>query len=91
MISSSPYVKLPDGFYTLTATVKNTDGFSQLEMYAESAGKRMASKINGANPQWATIEIKQIAVKDGKVEIGFHADGNANASCQIDDVSLVKE
>jgi beta-xylosidase len=91
IISSSPYAKLPDGSYTLTANIKNTDGFSQLEMYAESAGKRTATKINGANPQWATIELKQIAVRDGKVEIGFHAEGNANASCQVDDVSLVQE
>jgi hypothetical protein len=60
-------------------------------MYAESAGKRMANKIKRANPQWATIELKRIPVKNSKVEIGFRAGGNANASCQIDDISLVRE
>jgi hypothetical protein len=87
-ISSSPYVKLPDGFYTLTATIKNTDGFSQLQLYAESAGKRMIHKVNRVNPQWVSIELKRIPVKNGKIEIGFRAKGNANASCQIDDISL---
>ncbi|WP_062541975.1 family 43 glycosylhydrolase [Rufibacter tibetensis] len=91
VVSSSPYVKLPDGFYTLTANIKNTEGFSKLEMYAESAGKRMASKVKKTNPQWVTIELKRMPVKNGKVEIGFLADGNANASCQVDDISLVKE
>ena len=89
VIRSSPYVKLPDGFYTLTATIKNTEGFSQLELYAESAGKRIVYKIKRVNPQWATIELKRVPVKGGKVEIGFRAEGAANASCQVDDVSLI--
>ena len=91
IISSSPYVKLPDGFYTLTANIRNSNDFSLLEMYAESAGKRVATKIKGANSQWATIQLKRVPVKNGKVEVGFKADGKANASCQADDVSLVRE
>ena len=90
VISSSPYVKLPDGFYTLTATIKNTTGFSRLEMYAASAGKRMAHQIKRVNPQWTTIELKRVPVKNGKVEIGFLAEANSNASCQVDDVSLIR-
>ena len=38
---------------------------------------------------WKTITIKNIPVKK-KIEIGFLADGTVNASCQVDDVSLVK-
>ena len=34
--------------------------------------------------------MKGLLVKDGKVEIGFVAEGNANAYCHIDDVALVK-
>ncbi|RKD18976.1 beta-xylosidase [Pelobium manganitolerans] len=90
-ITSSPYVKLPDGYYTLTANIRNSDGFFSLEMYAESAGKRVVSKIKGANPSWTTIELKRVPVKNGKVEIGFKADGKANSSCQVDDVSFIKE
>ncbi|MDO7847797.1 family 43 glycosylhydrolase [Hymenobacter sp. M29] len=91
VIRSSPYVKLPNGFYTLTASMKNTAGFSNLEMYAETAGKRLAHRVKRANPQWTTIVLKRIPVKDGKVEIGFRAVGAARASCRVDDVSLVLE
>jgi hypothetical protein len=89
-IASSPYVKVEDGSYTLTAKVKNTKGFTNLEMYALSNGKRLIYNLKEENPSWATITIKNIPVKAGKIEIGFLADGTANASCQVDDVSLVK-
>lgn len=91
VIKSTPFVALKDGNYTLKVTLKNTSGFSKLLMYAESAGKRLENKVNNENPNWKPIELKHIPVKNGKVEIGFTAEGNANASCQIDDVSLVLE
>ena len=91
VISSSPYVKLPDGLYTLKAYLRNNDGFSKLEMYAESAGKGVAYKVKKETPEWTIVELKKIPVKNGKVEIGFSAEGNAGASCQVDDVSLVLE
>src|SRR5690606_6533376 len=34
IIESSPFVKLEDGRYTLTAKVRNSSGFNKLEMYA---------------------------------------------------------
>ncbi|MWB94031.1 family 43 glycosylhydrolase [Flavobacterium sp. GA093] len=90
-ITSSPYVKLEDGSYILTAKIKNTKGFTNLEMYALSNRKRLTYNIKDENTSWKTITIKNIPVKAGKVEIGFLADGTANVSCQIDDVSLVKK
>lgn len=89
-ISSSPYVKLEDGIYTLTAKVKNSNGFSNLEMYAISDGNQFKYNIKEENAAWQTIHITNVVVKAGKVEIGFLAEGTANASCQVDDVSLVK-
>jgi hypothetical protein len=87
---SSPYVKLEDGSYTLTAKIKNSNGFTSLEMYALSNRKTFNFTIKNENADWKTIVIKNIAVKGGKVEVGFKADGNANAFCFVDDVSLVK-
>jgi hypothetical protein len=84
-------VKLPDGFYTLTASIKNTGCFSKLEMYAASAGKRIANKVKRATPQWTTLTLKRVPVRNGKIEVGFRADGSAGASCQVDDISLVRE
>jgi hypothetical protein len=39
---------------------------------------------------FTTIELKNILVKGGKVEIGFSAEGSAGANCQVDDVMLVE-
>lgn len=90
VISSSPYVKLEEGLYTLTAKIKNSNGFATLEMYALSNGKIFSSTVKNENPEWKTIVIKNIPVKAGKVEIGFKAAGNANAFCLADDISLIK-
>jgi len=90
VISSTPFVKLKDGYYTLTAKVKNSSGFGKLEMYAVSKGKLFANSIEAENKKWKTITIKKIAVKNGKVEIGFLADAVANSFCYVDDISLVK-
>ena len=90
VITSSPYVKLEDGYYRMTAKVKNSSGFSQLEMYAESNGRSFTKNMEAESSSWKTISIERIAVRDGKVEIGFLATGTANAFCYIDDVSLIK-
>lgn len=90
-ITSSPFVELKDGRYTLTAKVKNSAGFSKLEMYAQSNGKTRRHRIAGGNATWQTIKISNIAVKAGKVELGFLAHGAANAFCYVDDVWLVKD
>ena len=89
-ITSSPYVKLVDGFYTLTAKIKNSKGFNNLEIYALSSGKKQNHLIQIENAEWSMIKLENIAVKAGKVEIGVLADGVANAFCLVDDVSLVR-
>ena len=89
-IIPSPFVKLKDGFYTLTAWIKNSNGFTKLEMYAVSNGRSFGYTIKEENPTWKIIRLDKILVKNGKVEIGFHAEGNAGAFCYVDDISLTK-
>jgi hypothetical protein len=90
VIMSSPYVKLTDGNYMLTAKIKNSNGFSKLKMFAESNEKKHSYSIKKENAVWKTITIKKVIVKGGKAAIGFVAEGNANAFCYIDDVTFVK-
>ncbi|WP_462279252.1 family 43 glycosylhydrolase [Ferruginibacter sp.] len=90
-IISSPYVKLEDGYYTLSAQLKNSSGFEQLEMYGMSNGKTNVYAVIEENTAWKTIRIERIAVKGGKIEIGFAATGTGNAFCYVDNVMLVKE
>jgi hypothetical protein len=89
-VSSSPYIKLDEGVYTLTAKVKNSNGFANLEMYALSNGKKIEYTIVGEKTSWQTILIKNIVIGAGMVEIGFLAAGSPNAFCHIDDVTLLK-
>ena len=89
LITSTPYVELKDGLYKLAAKVKNTSGFSKLEMYAESNGKKLTCSIK-ENQSWTTIRIDKIPVKYGKIEIGFLAKGVSNLYCHVDDVTLTK-
>ncbi|AVR45584.1 beta-xylosidase [Christiangramia fulva] len=91
IIESSPYVKLKDGSYKLSAKVKNSGDFNKLEMYAESSGKRIATQIATPKDTWETIQIGDVQVRNGKVEIGFIAEGEGGASCQVDDVSLAQK
>jgi len=89
-ISSSPFVTFENETYTLTAKIKNSNGFNKLEMYATSGDKRFDVKVTEENKTWATISIEHVKVKNNEVEIGFLADGKAGAFCLVDDVSLVK-
>lgn len=90
VISSSPYVALKAGLYTLTARIKNSNGFDELTMYAVSNSKTFNLKVTKENAAWKTISISNIAVKNGSVEIGFLASAKANSFCMIDDITLVK-
>lgn len=89
-ISSSPYVKFENDTYTLTAKVKNSGSFDNLEMYAKSGDERYQASIKEENETWSTIVVEGIKVKGNEVEIGFLAEGKAGAFCLVDDVSLVK-
>ncbi|MCC8088700.1 MAG: family 43 glycosylhydrolase [Rikenellaceae bacterium] len=89
-IESSLYVTLEDGMYTLSAKVKNSSGFDKLVMFAESDGKSFTYDFKDKNLSWTTVEISDVEVKNGSVEIDFIAEGTAEASCQIDDISLIK-
>lgn len=89
-ITSTTYVPITDGKYTLTAKVKSGSVFNTLFMYALSNNITFKTDISYGDSQWHTIEIKDVLVKGGNVEIGFMADGAALSWCRIDDVSLIK-
>jgi hypothetical protein len=91
VIASSPFVPLEKGTYTLTAKVKNSSGFKILEMYAYSGGKKLIHRIKKENASWKLIRIKNIPIRNGKVEVGFTAQGASNAFCYVDDVTLLKD
>lgn len=90
-IASTPYVKLEDGKYVLTAKITNGTGFKRLEMYALSGGQRKTVAVTAENTNWTTLRLEGINVVGGAVEVGFLAEGHPNAWCAVDDVWLVRE
>jgi len=70
--------------------VKKVTGFARIEMKALSNGKSHIYPVKEENASWKTITIERVAVKRGKVKIGFHSEGTANAFCYVDDMTLVK-
>lgn len=91
VITSSPFIKLKDGYYTLSAMIKNGKGFNRLNMYAVTGGKTYAYDAAAQHADWRKITLENIPVTNGKVEVGFLADSKANTFCYIDDVSLVRQ
>jgi hypothetical protein len=89
-ITSSTYIPLTDGKYKLSAKVKSGSVFNTLYMYALSNNVTFKTDITYSDSQWHNIEIKDVLIKGGIVEIGFMADGAALAWCRIDDVTLIK-
>lgn len=88
-ISSTAYVQLADGRYTLTAYAKAGSQFNELYMYATSGNETFKAIITEADNQWRQYTISDIVIEDGAVEVGFYADGKADAWCHIDDVALI--
>jgi Glycosyl hydrolases family 43 len=91
VVTSAPDIPLQDGLYTLTARVKNSAGFKTLTLFATSNGKEYKTDFKAENSAWHTITINNIKIRNGKAEIGFNANGAANATCQVDDITLVKQ
>jgi hypothetical protein len=89
-ISSTPFVELQNGTYTVSAKVKSSSGFSRLEMYATTGGRTFSYRIQAGIPEWTSIKLDNLPIRDGKVEIGFAADGAASSFCYVDDVVLVR-
>lgn len=89
-IASSTFVPLPEGKYTFKAKIKSGSLFKKFYMYAVSNNDTAKVDISYNDSQWRTVEIKDVVIKGGKVEIGFYVDGSANEWCRIDDLTLVK-
>lgn len=90
-VTAMPYVDLPDGTYSLAATVCYGGEFNRLIMYAESGDEREARNLNrGKEGQWRRVRIKEVSVKGGRMTVGFYAKGKGGAYCRIDDVELTR-
>ena len=89
-IKSAADVPLPDGRYTLACYVKSGSAFNELTMYARVGNDTIQTALPSGSDKWQKVELSDIAIRNGEVEVGFLADAAAGAWCHIDDVSLVR-
>jgi hypothetical protein len=90
-IKSTPVVELKDGTYTLKCYVKSGIAFNELYMYAKVGNETRRADMPYSDSKWHEVVIEDLQVSGGQVEVGFYADGKANAWCHIDEVSLVRK
>lgn len=89
-IASTTRVPLTDGKYRMTCKVKCGSKYSELYMYAKTAGRTYKADIVHTDGEWHTVTIEDIAIGGGEVEVGIYADGAAGCWARADDMTLVK-
>ena len=90
-VKSTPVVELKAGRYTLRCYVKSGSAFNELYMYAKVGNETRRADMPYSDSKWHEVVIEDLQVSGGQVEVGFYADGKANAWCHIDEVSLVRK
>jgi arabinogalactan endo-1,4-beta-galactosidase len=78
---------LPNGYYKLTAMVKNSGG--QASCYLSGNGSMTSLPISA---QWTNIVVRGISVTNGQCLVSINStDGNGGDWCQADQVQLIKD
>jgi len=89
-LTSTRDVPLRDGVYTMRAQVSREGRLGRMRMYATANGKTVSADMRRDGDGWQRVELGQIEVRNGRVEIGFDVEGEALARCRIDDVELIR-
>lgn len=81
---------LPDGVYTLRASVKSSGGQNECKLYANADGTEYSTSLKSPMNSWTEVVIKNITVTNGECEIGLYSDANAGNYVRIDDMYFTK-
>ncbi len=81
---------LPDGTYTLRASVKSSGGQNECILYANVGDEKYTASAKNGKGQWETLVIKDIEIKDGKCEVGLYSDTVGGKYAYIDDMFLTR-
>ena len=81
---------LPDGTYTLRASVMSSGGQNECVLYANTDDKKYTASLKSKMSDWTDVVIKDIVIENGECEIGLHSDSPANCYVRIDDMYLTR-
>ena len=95
--SDSPYkatlsqdIALPNGTYTLKAWVRSSGGQNQSYIYVKGyGGADRQIPLNKKIDSWQEVSLTDIAVTNGKIQVGVYSDANAGNWVFFDDFSLI--
>ena len=88
-VVSTPSVPLPNDTYTLRCKLRGGKNFELLDVFVNADNQLHTLHVT-PHSQWTLIELRDIPIRKGRAEIGFHVKGRANAWCLIDDVELTR-
>lgn len=86
-VASRPNIPLEDGIYLLSAMARTEGTLTTSVMYA---GEQIIN-IPATNGEWKQIGPTEVEVKGGHIEVGFRAEGEANARLLVDDVEMKRK
>lgn len=81
---------LPDGTYTLRASVLSSGGQNECLLYADADGVRYSTSLKSQMNGWTDVVVKNIVVSGGECEVGLYSDAPANTYVRIDDLYLTR-
>lgn len=81
---------LPDGIYTLRASVMSSGGQNECVLYANSGNIEYTASLKSEMSDWTDIVVKNIIIENGECEIGLYSDSIANCYVRIDDLYLTR-
>jgi len=82
--------ELPDGVYTLRASVKSSGGQNECKLYAKTDENEYSASLKSEMSDWTDIVIKNIEVRNGECEVGLYSDANAGNYVRIDDMYFTR-
>ena len=81
---------LPDGTYTLRASVMSSGGQNECVLYANADDKKYTASLKSKMSDWTDVVVKDIVIENGECEIGLYSDAIANSYVRIDNLYLTR-
>lgn len=81
---------LPDGTYTLRASVMSSGGQNECVLYANADDKKYTASLKSKMSEWTDVVVKDIVIENGECEVGLYSDALANNYVRIDDLYLTR-
>lgn len=81
---------LPDGTYTLRASVKSSGGQNECVLYANTNDNKYTASLKSKMNGWTDIIIKDIVVENGECEVGLYSDALAGNYVRLNDLFLTR-